>query len=94
MHVCYVDVSGELGALPVSAASNDRPVVGMFGLFADVARLEALTNDFLILKRRSISTNGLAVKGAFGATLKNLQYRYQDPVGGRQTVVSPVIRVT
>lgn len=54
MHVCYIDESGDLGALPAEPApnGNDQPVFVIAGLILDVARLEQLTNSFLDLKYR------------------------------------------
>jgi hypothetical protein len=52
MQICYVDESGDLGALPIAtlASGNDQPVFVLGALFVDVSRLEVLTNDFLALK--------------------------------------------
>ncbi|MGO8670256.1 MAG: DUF3800 domain-containing protein [Capsulimonadaceae bacterium] len=52
MRICYVDESGDLGALPAPPGPNDQPVLVLGGLFVDTARLEALTNSFLVLKHR------------------------------------------
>ena len=54
MYICYVDESGDLGALPPlpAPAGNDQPVLVLGALFVDTARLETLTNDFLSLKYR------------------------------------------
>ena len=52
MYICYIDESGDLGALPStpSPTGNDQPVFLLSGLFIDVTRLETLTNSFLALK--------------------------------------------
>jgi hypothetical protein len=49
MQICYVDESGDLGALPIAPAAtgNDQPVFVLGALLIDVSRLEVLTNDFL-----------------------------------------------
>lgn len=52
MQICYVDESGDLGALPATPGPNDQPVLVLGALFIDAARLEALTNSFLSLKHR------------------------------------------
>ncbi len=54
MYICYIDESGDLGALPSAPpqAGNEQPVFALSGLFVNVARLETLTNDFLTLKHQ------------------------------------------
>lgn len=54
MYICYIDESGDMGALPTSPAptGNDQPVLILGAIFVDAARLEGLTNDFLGLKFR------------------------------------------
>jgi hypothetical protein len=54
MQICYVDESGDIGALPAvpPATGNDQPVFVLGGLLVDAARLESLTNEFLGLKFR------------------------------------------
>ena len=51
MHICYVDESGCLGALPDASASI-QPVLVVTGLFIDRAKLPPFTNDWLELKSR------------------------------------------
>lgn len=51
LRILYVDESGDLGALPAVPAPNDQPVLVLGALIIDVARLEAITQDFLNLKR-------------------------------------------
>ena len=52
MHILYVDESGDLGSLSAQPGRNDQPVLVLGGLIVDAARLEAITQDFLYLKRR------------------------------------------
>jgi len=53
MYCCYVDESGDTGALPAAALiADNQPVLVLGGLFLDLARLEDLTHDFLHLKYR------------------------------------------
>lgn len=54
MYICYVDESGDLGALPLlpSSSGNDQPVLVLGALFVETSQLEALTNEFLNLKYR------------------------------------------
>ena len=52
MYICYVDESGDLGALSSPAASNDQPVLVIGAIFVETSRLEAITSDFLNLKYR------------------------------------------
>ena len=54
MYICYIDESGDLGALPTLPlpSGNDQPVFAIAGLILDVARLEAFTNEFIHLKHR------------------------------------------
>jgi hypothetical protein len=51
LKILYIDESGDLGALPAAPAPNDQPVLVIGALIVDVARLEAITQDFLTLKR-------------------------------------------
>lgn len=51
MHICYVDESGCLGALP-HARSAIQPVFTVTGVFIDQRKLPDLTRDFLRLKAR------------------------------------------
>ena len=50
-HLCYLDESGCLGALP-SAASQVQPVFALVGLIVPASRLERMTREFMNLKRR------------------------------------------
>ena len=50
MRICYIDESGDLGALP-SATSSIQPVFTIIGLAVDQNRLKGLTADLLFLKR-------------------------------------------
>lgn len=52
MQILYVDESGDLGALPANPGPNDQPVLVLGAIVVDVARLEAITHDFLNLKQR------------------------------------------
>jgi Protein of unknown function (DUF3800) len=52
MQILYIDESGDLGSLPAVPAPNDQPVLVLGALIVDVARLEAVTHDFLNLKRQ------------------------------------------
>ena len=54
VRICYIDESGDVGALPAvpSATGNDQPVLVIAGLFVDKDRLEGLTHDFLNAKYR------------------------------------------
>ena len=51
MHVCFIDESGDLGALGDPPQPNDQPVLAIAGLFVDIARLSDLTHKFLDLKQ-------------------------------------------
>jgi len=51
MHLCFIDESGCLGALPLSS-SNIQPVFTICGLIVDVEKLKRITNDFIYLKKR------------------------------------------
>lgn len=49
MKICYVDESGDTGALP-SATSRIQPVLSIVGVIVDHANLQPMTTDFLDLK--------------------------------------------
>ena len=51
-HLCYLDESGCLGALP-SVCSHIQPVLSIVGLIVPANRLPQITRDFMSLKRRS-----------------------------------------
>ena len=50
-HLCYLDESGCLGALP-SAASRIQPIFSIAGLIIPADRLPQITRDFIALKQR------------------------------------------
>lgn len=54
MQICYIDESGDLGAIPAHPlpTGNDQPVFVLGGVILDVSKLEAITNEFLSLKYR------------------------------------------
>jgi hypothetical protein len=60
----YLDEAGDLQSLPANPTSNtDQPVFVLAGIFVDYARLDSITNDFLLLKRRFFP--GLNYRSAF-----------------------------
>lgn len=50
MKICFIDESGDLGALGNPPLPNDQPVLTVAGLFIDADRLADLTRDYLRLK--------------------------------------------
>lgn len=52
MKICFIDESGDLGALRDPPAPNDQPVLVIAGLFVDGGRLANLTHEYLDLKHR------------------------------------------
>ncbi|MGE0665590.1 MAG: DUF3800 domain-containing protein [Sphingomonadales bacterium] len=54
MYLFYVDESGDLGPIPITPSpnGNDQPVLVIGALIVEASRLEAVTLDFLNLKRR------------------------------------------
>ncbi len=50
MNLCFIDESGDLGALSNPPHPNDQPVLVIAGLFVDIANLGHLTTHFLDLK--------------------------------------------
>lgn len=51
MHICYVDESGDLGALPSPTSEKVQPLLVVAGAFVAQPRLRDLTHDFIGLKR-------------------------------------------
>lgn len=53
LKIFYLDEAGDLQSLPATPTLNtDQPVFVLAGIFVDYVRLDSLTRDFLILKRR------------------------------------------
>ncbi|MXY54110.1 MAG: DUF3800 domain-containing protein, partial [Gammaproteobacteria bacterium] len=52
LKICFIDESGDLGALRDPPAPNDQPVLVIAGLFVDGGRLANLTHEYLDLKHR------------------------------------------
>lgn len=52
MYLCYVDESGDLGAVSDPPKPNDQPVFLMTALVMDATILRGVTTDFLSLKAR------------------------------------------